>query len=94
MGIQSFDEIAFSREANVGFIIIKITKFASTVIVGFDPRIVEVGDLAIGVMHAGFFIKVTIWIKTRKGAYGWQWTIIQTRECMFFFTISWPFGEN
>jgi hypothetical protein len=69
MGVQSFDKIAFSREPNVGSVIIKIIEFASTVIVGFDPRIVEVGDLAIGMMHAGFFIKETIWIKT-KGANG------------------------
>lgn len=70
MGVQSFDKFAFSKEPNVGSIIIKIIEFASTVIVGFDLRIVEVGDLAIGMMHAGFFIKETIWIKTKEGANG------------------------
>jgi hypothetical protein len=88
MGIQSFGEIAFSKEHNVGSVIIKIIEFASIVMVGFDPRIVEVGDLVIKVMHAGFFIKTMIWIKAREGANGRQWTIIQTRECMFFFITS------
>ncbi len=66
MGIQSFDEILFSKEPNVGFVIIKIIGFASTIIVGFDPHIDEVGDLAIKMMHFRFFMKVIIWIKTRE----------------------------
>jgi hypothetical protein len=33
---------------------------------------------AIGVMHFGFFMKTTIWIKIREGLDGQQWTIAQT----------------
>jgi hypothetical protein len=55
MGVQSFDEIVFSKEPNVGFVIIKIIGFASTIIVGFDPHIAEVRDLGIRMMHSRFF---------------------------------------
>jgi hypothetical protein len=34
--------------------IIKITRFASVTIIGFDPHSTVVGDLAIKVMHSGF----------------------------------------
>jgi hypothetical protein len=70
MGIQSFDEIVFSKEPYVGSIIIKIIGFASTIIVGFDPHIPKVGDLAIRVIHSRFFMKIIIWIKTREGVDG------------------------
>ncbi len=30
------------------------------IIIGFDPHVAKVGDLAIGVMYFGFFMKATI----------------------------------
>jgi hypothetical protein len=76
MGIISLNDVAFSKKSNVGFVIIKITRFASMIIIGFDFHLAIVGDLAIGVMHFRFFMKVVIWIKTREGSSGRQWTII------------------
>lgn len=70
MGIQSFAKIVFSKEPNVGSVIIKIIGFASNMIVGFDPHTAEVGDLAIGAMHSKFFMKVVIWIKIKEGVDG------------------------
>jgi hypothetical protein len=62
----------------VGLVIIKITRFSFVTIIGFDPHSATIGDLAIIIMHYGFFMKVAIWIKTRERANGKQWTIIQT----------------
>jgi len=76
MGIISKDDVAFSKKSNVGFVTIKITRFASVIISGFNLHLAIVGDLAIGVMHFRFFMKVVIWIKTREGSNGRQWTII------------------
>lgn len=84
MGILSLNDVTFSRKSNVGSMIIKITWFACVIISGFDPHSVVVGDLAIGVMHYGFFMKAIIWIKTSEGLDGRQWTIIQTQETRFF----------
>jgi hypothetical protein len=94
MGILSLNDVAFSRKSNVGSMIIKITIFACVIINGFDPHSIVVGDLAIRVMHFGFFMKATIWIKTREGSDGRQWTIIQTQENKFFYTILWPFANH
>jgi hypothetical protein len=63
MGMQSFHEIVFSREPNVGFVIIRTNGFASAIIIGFDSCDPKVGNLAIKMMHFRFFMKATIWIK-------------------------------
>jgi hypothetical protein len=76
MGIISKDDVAFSKKSNVGFVIIKITRFACVIISGFNLHLAIARDLAIGVMHFRFFMKVVIWIKTREGSNGRQWTII------------------
>jgi hypothetical protein len=94
MEVLSLDDVTFFRELNVGFLIIRINVFALVMIVGFDPHEAEVGDLAVCVIHFVFFMKVIIWIKIREGVDGRRWTIIQTQETKFFYTISWPFGYH
>jgi hypothetical protein len=44
--------------------------------VGFDPSKVIVGDVAIIMIHAGFFSKAAVWLKTRTGSDGRQWVLI------------------
>ncbi len=44
--------------------ILKVTRFASIIIVGFDPAIVEIDDIVVGVIHIGFFMKTTLWLMT------------------------------
>jgi hypothetical protein len=56
--------------------IVRITRFALMMIVGFDCHATEVGDLGVRFIHFGFFMKATIWIKIREGATGRRWTII------------------
>jgi hypothetical protein len=94
MGILSLNDVAFSRKSNVGSMIIKNFRFAYVIISGFDPHLIVVGDLVIGIMHSRFFMKATIWIKTRERSNGRQWTIIQTQETKFFCTILWPFTNH
>ncbi len=77
MGILCLDDVAFARGPNVGSVIIKIIGFAFVmIIIGFDPHVAKVGDLAIRVMYSGFFMKAAIWIKTREKIDGRKWTII------------------
>jgi hypothetical protein len=94
MEVLSLNDVTLSLEPNVGYVIVRIIGFASVMIIGFDFHAIEVGDLAISVIHSGFFMKIAIWIKIREGTNGRRWTIIQTQETMFFYTISWPFGDH
>jgi hypothetical protein len=65
VGVSNFDEMGFSWESQIGSLILKIARFASLRIFGFDPSKAEVEDIAITIIHDGFFSKVTIWLKTK-----------------------------
>jgi hypothetical protein len=43
---------------------LKATRFASIIIVGFNPTIVKINDIVVGVIQVGSFMKATIWLKT------------------------------
>jgi len=60
----------------VGSIILRITRFALIIIIGFDLN--EVGNMVVGVIHPELFMKATLWMKTRIGSNGNKWIIIQT----------------
>jgi hypothetical protein len=74
--ILEFDEKGFSWEPQAGSVILKNLRFAYLKIIGFEPSKVEVGDIAITIIHVRFFSKVAIWLKTRVGSNGWQWVLI------------------
>jgi len=40
-------------------------RHTSVIIIRFDPSIVEVGDLVVGVVQSRFFMKIALWIKTK-----------------------------
>jgi hypothetical protein len=63
-GIFAFDEVTFPFELSARTLILKFTKFASIIVVGFDPIVVEVGDIFVGGVNAGYFVKTTLWLKT------------------------------
>jgi hypothetical protein len=74
----------FLREPNVGTVVIRIIGFTLVIIIRFDPGIVEVGDLVVGVAQSKKFMKVALWIKTILGIDGRQWSFVQTQQAMFF----------
>jgi hypothetical protein len=65
-----FDEEGFSWEPQTSSLILRILGFASLKIIGFDPTKAKVGDIAITIIHVGFFSKTSIWLKTRGGSDG------------------------
>ncbi len=62
--VFAFDELEFPIEPNTRIIVLKVIRFASIIIVGFDATIVEVKHIVVGVIHVGFFMKTIIWLKT------------------------------
>jgi hypothetical protein len=68
--VFAFDEVKFLTKLGTRTIILKVTRFISIVIVGFDPTIVEINDTAIGVINVGFFMRATLWLKTCSNVNG------------------------
>jgi hypothetical protein len=63
-GVSAFNEV-FTK-LNTGTIILRVTEFASIIIVGFDSTTTKIDDIVVGVIHDGFFTKATLWLKTRS----------------------------
>jgi hypothetical protein len=83
-GVSAFDEVEFPTEPGTETIVLKVTNFASIIIVGFDLVSAKVGDIAVGVIHAGFLTKTAFWLKIHSDLNGRQWSILQTSKTMFF----------
>lgn len=73
-------KFSFQKSLNVVSFIFKITRFALVIIVGFDLVVGEVENIALKVMHAEFFMKVALWMKTKSGSNSKQWTFIQIKN--------------
>ncbi len=71
VGVSDFDEMGFSWEAQTSSLILRIARFSSLRILGFDPFKAKVEDIALTIIHDGFFSKVAIWLKTKVGSDGW-----------------------
>jgi hypothetical protein len=61
--ILEFDQHHFEGHPPLGALVIHIFGFATTEIVGFDPREARQGDLVIRVALLAFFIKTVVWLK-------------------------------
>jgi hypothetical protein len=48
--------------------------------VGINPNEVQVGDVAVEIVHNGFYTHVQVWLKLRNGARGWGLTLELQRQ--------------
>jgi hypothetical protein len=64
--VFAFGEVTFPTELSAGTLILKITRFVSIIVVGFDPIVVEVRDIVVGGLNASYFVKATLWLKTHS----------------------------
>jgi hypothetical protein len=78
--------VEFSWEPQASSLILKVIGFASLKIHGFDPFEAKVKDITIIIIHASFFSKARILLKTKVGSDGWQWVLIQSSDFHFYFT--------
>ncbi len=83
--------MTFPTELGRRTLILQIFGFATIIIVGFDLAIAELGDIVVGMVQVGFFMKAVLWLKTQSDPNGRQWLIIQTLKIRFYFTSFWPF---
>jgi len=67
----------------IGAMIPKIMGFTIIIIIGFDPIVAKVGNVAIRMMNSRFYTRVVVWLKTRTRSNGWQWSFIQIANIRF-----------
>jgi hypothetical protein len=65
-------------------VILRFLGFRVVRLVRIDPDKARVGDIAVEVVHSGFYIRARMWLKVIDGARGWASTSdLQTN---FYFT--------
>jgi len=57
-----------------GAVVLHFLGFGVVTLVGIDPDEAQVGDIAVEVVHSGFYTRAEVWLKVRDGARGWAST--------------------
>jgi hypothetical protein len=82
--VGRFDFYTVQNGPQRGAVILRFLGFGVVSIVGIDPDQARVGDIAVEVVHSGFYIRAEVWVKVVNGTRGWALTShLQTQ---FYFT--------
>jgi hypothetical protein len=57
-----------------GAVVLRALGFGVIRLVGIEPDLARVGDIAVEVTHSGYFTRAKVWLKTIDGAGGWTCT--------------------
>jgi hypothetical protein len=58
--------------------------FGVVTLVGIDPEVARVGDIALEVAHSGFHTQAKVWLRVRNGADGW--VSISQLQTQYYYT--------
>jgi len=82
--IRIFDFFTVQNGPQRGAVILRFLGFGVVRLVGIDPGQARVGDIAVEVVHSGFYTRAQVWLKVVDRAGGWASTSeLQTN---FYFT--------
>jgi hypothetical protein len=82
--VGRFDSFTIQNGPQRGAVILRFLGFGVVRLVGIDPDEARVGDIAVEVVHSGFYTRAQVWLKVIDGARGWASTSdLQTN---FYFT--------
>jgi hypothetical protein len=69
--INRFDYYTTQGGPTRGAVILRFLGFGVVTLVGIDPKVTRVGDIAVEIAHSGFHTRVEVWLRVRNGADGW-----------------------
>jgi hypothetical protein len=69
--IVGFDFPKTQTSPQIGTLILHQLGFGFVVILGVIPDEAQVGDIAIELMHNGFYTRAQVWLKMQDGVGGW-----------------------
>jgi hypothetical protein len=82
--VHRFDFWTIPSGPQRGTVILRFLGFGVVRIVGINPDQARVGDIAVEVIHIGFYTSVRVWVRVTDGARGWAWT--SELQDSFYFT--------
>jgi len=69
--INRFDYYTTQGGPQRGAVILRFLGFGVITLVGIDPEVARVGDIAVEIAHSGFHTRAEVWLRVRNGADGW-----------------------
>ncbi len=69
--VNRFDYFAGRDGPQRGVVILRFVGFGAVTLVGIDPEVAQVGDIAVEIVHSGFHTRAEVWLRVRNGADGW-----------------------
>jgi hypothetical protein len=72
--VRRFDFWNIQNGPQRGAVILRFLGFGVVRLVGVNPDQAWVGDIAVEVVHSGFYTSARVWLRIADGARGWAWT--------------------
>jgi hypothetical protein len=72
--VNRFDFLTVQNGPQRGAVVLRFLGFGVVRLVGIDPDEARVGDIAVEVVHSGFYTRAQVWLKVIDGAGGWTST--------------------
>jgi hypothetical protein len=69
--VNRFDYFTTQGGPHRGAVILCFLGFGVVTLVGIDPEVARVGDIAVEITHSGFHTRAEVWLRVRNGADGW-----------------------
>jgi hypothetical protein len=72
--VRRFDFFSVQNSPQRGAAVIRFLGFGVVSLVGIDPEAARIGDIAVEVVHIGFYTRARVWLKVANGARAWVCT--------------------
>jgi hypothetical protein len=69
-----FDYYTVQNGPQRGAAILRFLGFGVVSLVGIDPDVARVGDIAVEISHSGVYTRARVWLKVTDGARAWVYT--------------------
>ncbi len=69
--INRFDYYTTQGGPQRGAVILRFLGFGVVTLIGIDPEVARVGDIAVEIAHSGFHTRAEVWLWVRNGADRW-----------------------
>jgi hypothetical protein len=69
--INRFDFFTVRNGPHRGAMILRFVSFGTVTLVGIDPEVARIGDIAVEITYSGFYTRTEVWLRVRNGADRW-----------------------
>jgi hypothetical protein len=69
--VNRFDYYTTQGGPQRGDVVLCFLGFGVVTLIGIDPEVTRVGNIAVEIAHSGFHTRAEVWLRVRNGADGW-----------------------